>query len=78
MWLPFSQVEMNADQSLWSLPWLKLAADTSLWKIMQQGELTIPSFDTGAAETKPVGKKKLHGGFVYTHHWASTSGSGRQ
>lgn len=24
---------------------------------MQQGELTIPSFDTGAAETKPVGKK---------------------
>lgn len=35
---------------------------------MQQGELTIPSFDTGAAETKPVGKKKLHGGFVYTHH----------
>lgn len=57
MWLPFSQVEMNADQSLWSLPWVKLAADTSLWKIMQQGELTTPSFDTGAAETKPVGKK---------------------
>lgn len=24
---------------------------------MQQGELTTPSFDTGAAETKPVGKK---------------------
>lgn len=30
MWLPFSYAAMTGDQSLWSLAWLKPAADISL------------------------------------------------